>query len=182
MLNLYEDNTLSGEPSIQVVMTNNIGGLYYIGMVSLIGQMLVVMGKNDDTGKYLVGMSDIPTSMKSTLFNKPIMVPDNLDGPTPILPCSMDDNGKVLSVVNGEAQWSNASGLAKIQCTRKDYQDLTKGGTINNSILPTIDVPFILEVGMDGSLESGGNNYKGKLDFLMNYYHDNKNSGDHKES
>lgn len=104
MLNLYEDNTLSGEPAVQVVMTNNIGGLYYVGMVSLIGQMLVVMAKDDESGEYQVGMSDIPTSMESTLFNKPIMVPDNLDGPTPILPCSMGDNGKVLSVVNGEAQ------------------------------------------------------------------------------
>lgn len=104
VLNLYEDNTLSGEPAIQIVMTNNIDDIYYIGMISLIGQMLVVMAKDDESGEYQVGMSGIPTSMESTLFNKPIMVPDNLDGPTPILPCSMNDNGKVLSVVNGEAQ------------------------------------------------------------------------------
>ena len=104
VLNLYEDSTLSGEPAVRVVMTNNFGGLYYIGIASLIGQTLVIMAKDDESGKYRVGMSDIPTSMESTLFNKPIMVPDNLDGPTPILPCSMNDNGKVLSVVNGEAQ------------------------------------------------------------------------------
>ena len=65
VLNLYEDNTLSGEPEVQVVMTNNIGGLYYIGMVSLIGQTLVVMAK-DESDEYRVSMGDIPTSVENT--------------------------------------------------------------------------------------------------------------------
>ena len=30
--------------------------------------------------------------------------------PQPILPFTNDDNGKVLSIVNGEAQWANAGG------------------------------------------------------------------------
>lgn len=104
VLNLYEDNTLSGEPIIRVVMTTNISDLYYLGIFSFLSQTLVVIAKDEESGKYALTTGDIPSSMESTLFNKPIMVPDNLDGPTPILPCSMDDNGKVLSVVNGEAQ------------------------------------------------------------------------------
>lgn len=105
VLNLYGDSTLSGEPIIRVVMTTNISDIYYLGIVSFLSQTLVVIAKDEESSKYALTTSDIPSSTKSTLFNKPIMVPDdNLDGPTPILPCSMSDNGKVLSVVNGEAQ------------------------------------------------------------------------------
>lgn len=45
-----------------------------------------------------------------SLFGKhSILVPkDSAD--TSILPCTASDNGKVLSVVNGEAQWAKASG------------------------------------------------------------------------
>ena len=71
-------------------------------------------------------------------------------------------------------------GLTKIQCKRKDYHDLTKGGTVDISTLPT-DVPFILEVGMDG-VNSAGITYRGKLEFLMCYYHYDKNDGSSKKT
>lgn len=37
-----------------------------------------------------------------------------------ILPCTTADNGKVLSVVNGEAQWANASGSGGVTVTFED--------------------------------------------------------------
>ena len=77
VLNLYEDNTLSGEPTIRVVMTTNISDLYYLGIVSFLSQTLVVISKDEESGKYALTTSDIPSSTKSTLFNKPIMVPDD---------------------------------------------------------------------------------------------------------
>ena len=77
VLNLYEDNTLSGEPTIRVVMTTNISDLYYLGIVSFLSQTLVVIAKDEESGKYALTTSDIPSSTKSTLFNKPIMVPDD---------------------------------------------------------------------------------------------------------
>lgn len=43
------------------------------------------------------------------LFSKYTLVTNAVD-PVPILPCTASDNGKVLSVVNGEAQWASASG------------------------------------------------------------------------
>ena len=77
VLNLYEDNTLSGEPTIRVVMTTNVADLYYLGIVSFLSQTLVVIAKDEESGKYTLTTSDIPSSTKSTLFNKPIMVPDD---------------------------------------------------------------------------------------------------------
>lgn len=74
---------------------------------------------------------------------------------------------------------SGSNGLVKIQCERKDYKDLTKGGTVDTSTLPT-DVPFILEVGMDGE-QSGNITYYGKLEFLMCYYSYNDHSGESKK-
>ena len=44
------------------------------------------------------------------LFSKYTLVTNTTDEITPILPCTASDNGKVLSVVNGEAQWASASG------------------------------------------------------------------------
>ena len=58
-------------------------------------------------------VSDITSSTslmtKSKLFNKKVMTYDSYS-PENILPCTTADNGKVLSVVNGEAQWASASG------------------------------------------------------------------------
>ena len=67
------------------------------------------MAKGTD-GKYSYTSSIVPNATGNTLFNKPILVPEDLVDPTPILPCTASDNGKVLSVVNGEAQWASASG------------------------------------------------------------------------
>lgn len=43
------------------------------------------------------------------LFSKYTLVTNAVD-PVPILPCTASDNGKVLSVVNGEAQWATPTG------------------------------------------------------------------------
>lgn len=39
---------------------------------------------------------------------------------TSILPCTASDNGKVLSVVNGEAQWASAGGSGSVTVTFED--------------------------------------------------------------
>ena len=45
-----------------------------------------------------------------SLFGKHNILVPNDSADTSILPCTASDNGKVLSVVNGQAQWSNAGG------------------------------------------------------------------------
>lgn len=107
VLNIYENSTLSGTP-IRIVMTNKVGELY-MGNFDFIDHYLVQMTKGTD-GKYSYASSIVPNATENTLFNKPILVPENLVDPTPILPCTASDNGKVLSVVNGEAQWATPTG------------------------------------------------------------------------
>ena len=53
----------------------------------------------------------VPAIDETTLFDKWKIAVKHLDGitPQPILPCTTADNGKVLSVVNGEAQWAAAA-------------------------------------------------------------------------
>lgn len=108
VLNIYEDNTLSGVPT-RIVMTNKFGENNYLGTLDFLNHYLVTVVKGID-GKYSYSSSIVPNATGNTLFNKPILVPENLVDPTPILPCTASDNGKVLSVVNGEAQWSAPSG------------------------------------------------------------------------
>ena len=107
VLNIYEDSTLSGTP-MRIVMTNKVGEIYF-GNFDFIDHYLVQMTKGTD-GNYSYTSSIVPNATENTLFNKPILVPENLADPTPILPCTASDNGKVLSVVNGEAQWANVGG------------------------------------------------------------------------
>lgn len=68
-------------------------------------------------------VSDITSSAsimtKSKLFNKKIMTYDSYS-PENILPCTTADNGKVLSVVNGEAQWANVGVSGSISVTFED--------------------------------------------------------------
>lgn len=87
---------------------------------------------------------------------------------------------KAIEIPFGSSSSGSGGGLVKIRCVRKDYQDLTKGGTVDTSTLPT-DVPFILEVGMDGE-QSGDIAYYGKLEFLMCYYSYNDHSGASKKT
>lgn len=54
------------------------------------------------------------------LFSKYTLVTNTSDEITPILPCTTADNGKVLSVVNGEAQWASAGGSSSISVTFED--------------------------------------------------------------
>lgn len=99
----------------------------------------------------------------------------------PILPQYANESGYLYLNVDNPLKLSfEPSGLTKIQCTRKDYQDLTKGGTVDTSTLPT-DVPFVLEVGMDGE-HSGNITYYGKLEFLMCYYSYNPHNGASKKT
>lgn len=53
------------------------------------------------------------------LFSKYTLVTNTTDEITPILPCTTADNGKVLSVVNGEAQWASA-GSGGVSVTFED--------------------------------------------------------------
>lgn len=106
---------------------------------------------------------DLIIGQKDTSGNYPITIEESIE-----IPFGSNSGG------------GSSSGLTKIQCTRKDYQDLTKGGTVDTSTLPT-DVPFILEVGMDGE-NSAGITYYGKLEFLMSYYSYNDHSGASKKT
>lgn len=108
VLNIYEDSTLSGTPT-RIVMTNKVGENIYLGAFDFLNHYLVNVVKGTN-GKYSYSSSIVPNATGNTLFNKPILVPEDLVDPTPILPCTASDNGKVLSVVNGEAQWANAGG------------------------------------------------------------------------
>ena len=56
---------------------------------------------------------------ESKLFNKKIMTYGSFDAED-ILPCTTADNGKVLSVVNGEAQWASVGGSGSISVTFED--------------------------------------------------------------
>lgn len=117
VLNIYEDSTLSGTPT-RIVMTNKVGEIY-LGNFDFINHYLVQMTKGTD-GKYSYSSNIIPNPTKNTLFNKSILVPQDLEDPTPILPCTTADNGKVLSVVNGEAQWANVGGSGSVTITFED--------------------------------------------------------------
>ena len=137
---------------------------YYIFMNVVEGTYAgSIMLSQDDAGiiTYInMSLSGIDTEIK-VVFTQSI----------PILPQYADKSGYLHLDVEGDPKLSFEpinSGLTKIQCTRKDYQDLTKGGTVDTSTLPT-DVPFVLEVGMDGE-NSAGITYYGKLEFLMCYY------------
>lgn len=54
----------------------------------------------------------VPAIDETTLFDKWKVAVKHIDDitPQPILPCTTADDGKVLSVVNGQAQWANAGG------------------------------------------------------------------------
>lgn len=73
-------------------------------------------------------VSNIVTSTsimtQSKLFNKKVMTYGSYS-PENILPCTASDNGKVLSVVNGEAQWASASGSGSIPSLPADASTST---------------------------------------------------------
>ena len=108
VLNIYEDNTLSGTPT-RIIMTNKFGENNYLGTLDFLNHYLVNVVKGTD-GKYSYSSNIIPNPTKNTLFNKSILVPQDLEDPIPILPCTTADNGKVLSVVEGQAQWATPTG------------------------------------------------------------------------
>lgn len=122
ILNIYEDNTLSGTPT-RVVMTNKFGENNYLGTLDFLNHYLVNVVKGTN-GKYSYSSNIIPNSTKNTLFNKSILVPQDLGDPTPILPCTTADNGKVLSVVEGQAQWATPTGGgSEMHCYDVYYED-----------------------------------------------------------
>lgn len=122
VLNIYEDNTLSGVPT-RIVMTNKFGENNYLGTLDFLNHYLVNVVKGTD-GKYSYSSNIIPNPTKNTLFNKSILVPQDLEDPTPILPCTTADNGKVLSVVEGQAQWATpTNGGSEMHCYDVWYSD-----------------------------------------------------------
>lgn len=122
VLNIYEDNTLSGVPT-RIVMSNKFGENNYLGTLDFLNHYLVNVVKGTD-GKYSYSSNIIPNPTKNTLFNKSILVPQDLEDPTPILPCTTADNGKVLSVVEGQAQWATPTGSgSEMHCYDVYYLD-----------------------------------------------------------
>ena len=63
---------------------------------------------------FAIGSKVIP------LFTDYNILVDKQSSRTEILPCTTADNGKVLSVVNGEAQWASAGGSGSISVTFED--------------------------------------------------------------
>lgn len=62
----------------------------------------------DDKNKLQGKISYLPDSKIVPLFTKYNIIISRESSETEILPCTTADNGKVLSVVNGEAQWASA--------------------------------------------------------------------------
>ena len=84
-----------------------------------IGIVVINIGEKDEaTNTYPITFNDstrIPLPGADTrpvvLFNRHQLLASNEGVADTILPCTTADNGKVLSVVNGEAQWANAGGV-----------------------------------------------------------------------
>lgn len=74
----------------------------------------------DDENKLQNKISYLPDSKIVPLFTKYNILISRESSETDILPCTTADNGKVLSVVNGEAQWASASGSGSISVTFED--------------------------------------------------------------
>ena len=77
---------------------------------------------------FVIGSKIIP------LFTNYNILVDKQSNKTEILPCTASDNGKVLSVVNGEAQWASASGGA---LTGEALMNATKDSTTITRTLDT---------------------------------------------
>lgn len=122
---------VSGSPNILFVKYTNNNGDYYtwlcftktLNISDSFGWQCIDYGRNkihtitaNDTSIETV---DQGLGQTTTLFNKEILVPPS-SGVTPLLPCTTADNGKVLSVVNGEAQWASAGGSGSISVTFED--------------------------------------------------------------
>lgn len=64
----------------------------------------------DSENKLQSKILSLPPSRVVPLFTKYNVLVSSSSSETEILPCTASDNGKVLSVVNGEAQWASATG------------------------------------------------------------------------
>ena len=125
----YDDTqekiTLDTESSIPFILSVNGFGKFFINVaeglyssVPIISQddtsvneltITLLLGANTTINVTRYKVSNTLTETVSLFGKHSILVPkDSAD--TNILPCSTADNGKVLSVVNGEAQWASASG------------------------------------------------------------------------
>lgn len=107
-LSIYDEKEISKDSSTGSVDSIGFSCSIVRGM-----NQLVLMNTSafeftrDNLVSNMVTYSSIMTQSK--LFNKKVMTYDSYS-PENILPCTTADNGKVLSVVNGEAQWASASG------------------------------------------------------------------------
>ena len=111
-LTVYDEKSVTKDSSTGNVVTID----FTCTIVRTVGQLILMQTSRVEVDRNNL-VSDIVTNTslmtKSKLFNKNVMTYDSYS-PENILPCTTADNGKVLSVVNGQAQWANASGGVSI--------------------------------------------------------------------
>lgn len=100
----------SGEHNIFMSATNDGTLYYYYGIEDINNSTITYYyGSGSTIQRHILNLSK-----EGSLFGKyDILVPRSSTS-TEILPCFPSDNGKVLSVVNGEAQWTSASGSVTV--------------------------------------------------------------------
>lgn len=86
-----------------------IGGKLTTGLYSSVLPGLYVSYYTDSENKLQGKFSYLHDSKIVPLFTKYNILMSRESSETEILPCTTSDNGKVLTVVNGEAQWSNVN-------------------------------------------------------------------------
>lgn len=107
-LYVYDEKEVSKNSSTGIVSSIGFSCSIVRGMNQLVlMDVSAVEFTRDNLVSNIVSYTSIMTQSK--LFNKKVMTYDSYT-PENILPCTTTDNGKVLSVVNGEAQWASASG------------------------------------------------------------------------
>lgn len=123
-INTGDDLFIYDEKS--VVKDSSTGNVDSIGFICTTvrgtGQLILmntssVRFTRDNLVSDIVKITSLMTESK--LFNKKVMTYDSYS-PENILPCTTADNGKVLSIVNGEAQWATPTGGGGVTITFED--------------------------------------------------------------
>lgn len=87
-----------------------IGGKLTTGLYSSVLSGLYVSYYTDSENKLQGKFSYLPDSKIVPLFTKYNILMSRESSETEILPCTTSDNGKVLTVVDGQAQWAKSTG------------------------------------------------------------------------
>lgn len=100
----------SGEHNIFMSTSNDGTFYYYYGIEDVSNSTITYYyGSGSTIQRYILDLSK-----NGSLFGKYNISVPRSSTRTEILPCTTSDNGKVLSVVNGEAQWARAGGSVTI--------------------------------------------------------------------